>query len=229
MKNTELENDVIAIVPISNESYEVKLDSYLKCVDYFEFLNSSVNDVTLFISQVFDDNLFVDSADENKRETRTGSDVRKRLNSFIVELFRLYPSMNGRLLKLGLRDFASTFAIQEKDAHQPDWQVTLCLQMSKYLKATPNEQSFFKEFKARGRIDKSNVFSAYLYAIYANNDEIVQISSDNINKELNTSPYSFKFYHRIGDNYSSYPSSPYKTGNFGREEGFGVCSFYLQY
>ncbi len=157
------EKKIVTIALISKDSYEENLESYLKCVDYFEFFEPRINDIGNFMSEVFADEAFPVNDDRHRNSHQLTKD-------FLEGLFREFPNdMTPRKLKLILRQASNTYKLQRIDKHNPDWRVTLCLQASKYLpddssslSVVPHPPSCFEEFKESGVISGSSLFGIYL-------------------------------------------------------------------
>ncbi|MEX2014822.1 MAG: P-loop NTPase fold protein [Candidatus Saccharimonadales bacterium] len=160
------EKKIIAIALISNNSYEDNLESYLKCIDYFEFFEPRIGSVNHFMEQVFADGAFPED-DKHKH-------FKSLTKDFLEGLFKEFPTdMTPRKLKLMLRQASNAYRLQKIDGHSPDWRVTLCMQAAKYL---PDESdamaprgtammSCFEEFKNSETISGSSLFGSYLYAL----------------------------------------------------------------
>lgn len=203
---------VVIIVPIANQSYEKNMESYLKCVDYFEFFDQGNIELSRFVDEVFDENLFE-------------GNVRTQVISFLEGLFKENKSMTMRLLKLILRKADLVYKNQIIDDHDPDFRVTLCFEASKYHTNTDSNTTYFDHFKRNSTVSSPTIYSAYLMAIqqgyhsiYKNREETNFISTK-----------QFNLVQRENNNKKQCPSVPWYYNNYGLEPGFAITNFYSEY
>ena len=234
LKSSNLLNKVVIIVPIANENYYKNIDSYLKCIDYFDFFEQKNIKLDKFVGEVIDNSLL--SGQLNRKGDNkliwSGPSRKGQTISFLEKLFDEMPEMNMRLLKLILRKANLAYKNQTSDGHDPDFRVTLCIEASKYFKINGKEElSYFADFIERGVIIRGNIFSSFLIAMLNNKDSIVGIDYTNGReiKRLLTSPYDFKFIKREDNDKIQWPSYPWSYGRFSGDSGFGVASFYCEY
>jgi hypothetical protein len=141
--------------------------------------------------------------------------------------------MTFRLLKLILRKANIVYQEQIEDGHSPDFRVTLCFESAKYLNMSDElKKSYFSRFKESGVVMRGNIFSAFLATILHDKTSIYSSRySDDGNeiRELWNPRHDFKCINRRNNDIQSFPSYPWKFGNFNDDEGFGITEFYLNY
>jgi hypothetical protein len=222
LRNQPFKHKVCVIVPIADDNYHKNLDSYLKCIDYFEFFELPEIQLERYVSEVFDQTIF----DEVNKKTQTVS--------FLEGLFKEFPKMTMRMLKLILRKADLVYRNQSEDGFAPDFRVTLCIEASKYFnKGDDSPQKYFDDFKQRGAVVRGNIFSAFLTAIFSKERSLYREQYDSggeSRKELLQPRMDFKFVERNPkENIKSFPSSPWSFGQFQDDRGFGITGFYKDY
>ncbi len=230
-----LNKKITIIVPISNASYYNKLDSYLKCIDYFEFFIQNEIKLSKFVDEVFDESNFVGELrrqmDINPRWT--GAKRRLQAISFMEGLFREMPEMNMRLLKLIIRKANVVYKNQKLDGHDPDFRMTLCVEAAKYFKTgNTSKDTYFDAFKSKWMISKGNIFASFIGSMISNGDSVYEVvRGDNPEKtSLLSLPYDIKLATRKNDNKNDCPSYPWEYGAEWREnKGYAVADFYMEY
>jgi len=231
----KLEKKLVVIVPIANHNYQKNIDSYLKCVDYFEFFELSELKLDNFVDEIFNNDLFVGEfrIGSNKQLIWSGDKRRTETISFLEGLFREMPETTMRMLKLIIRKANLVYRNQVADGHEPDYRITLCLEASKYYKADEKLGfSFFDDFKKRGVVTRGNIFSSFMLAILANQATIyrIQHTENGEKKDLIESKNDFKFIERLNNDKVQYPSYPWTYRSFDSNgESFGMASFYKNY
>lgn len=167
LRNAQLEKRVIAIAPISDQSYYDNLDSYIKCVDYFEFFNPIVKDLSLFVDKIFKPDLFI--GQQRHPATRnpiwTGSNIKKQTISFLEALFRNNVRITPRLLKIIIRKADITFGALCSAGYKPDFRVVICFESMKYHYEENKTVSYFTIFKESCVIPKKSIYAVFLNAI----------------------------------------------------------------
>lgn len=234
LRTSELNKKIVIIVPIANENYHKNIDSYLKCIDYFEFFESIEIKLEQFVDKVFDENLFVGELKRSgdNRLVWTGENRKKQTISFLEGLSHEMPGVNMRMLKLIIRKANLVFKNQVADGHAPDFRITLCLEASKCFKINDKtDSSYFDDFKKRNVVTRGNIFCSYLATMLFNDNSIFLTSYANNKeeKQLRSSRYDFKFIEQIDDKKDTYPSYPWSYGHFESDSGFGIASFYSKY
>ncbi|NCA93751.1 MAG: hypothetical protein EOM84_01090 [Sphingobacteriia bacterium] len=232
LRSIKFDKKLVVIVPIANENYYKNIDSYLKCVDYFDFFELDKINLTKFVDEIFDHNLFkgqLNRPGDNKL-IWSGANRRSQVISFLEGLFYKMPGVNMRLLKLIVRKSNLVYKNQIEDGYDPDFGVTLCLEASKYFKANGGtSDSYFDDFKKRGVVTRGNVFCSYLATILFNEYSIFLTSGIDSREELRSSKYDFKFIERVDNKKDTHPSYPWSYGHFENDSGFGIASFYSKY
>ena len=226
-KNNNFKDKVVVIAPMSDDAYQERLQSYLKSVDYFEFFVPRYESIENFVDRIFDESLFISDEEVNGR-TVSGSVKRLQLLSFLHTLFLHNPSLTPRLLKLIIRRAALVFQSQTEDGYEPDWRVTLCVEASKNIisNGTTN-RTYFQQFSSFRETQPDNVFSAFLYAIY-NGDENLLIDNGEGGMSLHNPRIGFKFARR--NTIQAHPSKPWLVPSFADERSsYYICDFYFKY
>lgn len=234
LRSMDLTKKLAVIVPMANHNYEKNIDSYLKCIDYFDFFE--INEVKLerFITGVFMDELFMgEKRGGNNQVTWSGATRKSQTISFLEGLFKEIPSMNMRLLKLILRKANVVYEKMNGDGHQPDFRVVLCIEASKYFKKT-NESgmTYFDEFKKTKLARSGNIFSSFLLAMQTNSALLYRTRHNGEETQIERidSPRSFKFIDRQDNDLTRYPSEPWSYNSWDNDDsGLGVASIYLNY
>jgi len=163
----ELEDkQIIIIAPLSDLSYAQNMDSYLKCVDYFEFYEPRIKNIDKFLTEIF-----LPSAMSPKEGV---------IKDFLEGLFREYPKdMTARKLKLILRQTSNAYLLQRADKFDPDWRVTLCFQAARYIHDTSQTgQNYLDRFRQDRRISSGMLFGKYLFALITSNNRLYADSHD---------------------------------------------------
>ncbi|MCX6765768.1 MAG: P-loop NTPase fold protein [Candidatus Moranbacteria bacterium] len=225
----------VVIVPIANENYYKNLESYLKCIDYFDFFQPEKVKLDKFVDEIFRNNLFTGSFNrqDNNKLVWTGANRKSQIISFLEGLFVERVETNMRLLKLIIRKADLIYKNQVDDGLEPDFRVTLCIEAAKYFKIdNKSDRKYFNDFKERGVITRGNIFCSFLFAMLCNALSIYerQFTSGGEEKDfLMQSPRDFKFIERKDNNIQVYPSHPWEFGMFDDDKGFGITKFYIDY
>jgi len=237
ISNLDTDKKFIVIVPISDVSYYLKLESYLKSIDYFDFFKPNNIKLEKFVNQVFSQDFFKGEfkIKGTQKIIWTGKKRRLQIVSFLEGLFRERKEMSMRLLKLIIRKANLAYINQTGDGHEPDLRVTLCIEASKYFYLEKeSERNYFNDFKRDVHMG-NNIFSSFVYSMFSNNSSIYKEEFTEEGKRrdvLISAPYNVKFVDREESNIEKYPSYPWIFENpfTDREEKkFGVASFYLEY
>jgi len=234
LRSSKFKNKIVVIAPIANENYHKNIDSYLKCVDYFDFFETSEVKLDEFVDEIFDQALFQGQLTQknSNRVIWTGENRRLQTISFLECLFREKPETTMRLLKLIIRKANLVYKNQIDDGCEPDFRVTLCIEASKYFKVeNPVVGSYFDDFKRRGAVVRGNVFASFLSAILQNSNSLFvsDYSGGNEIKRLVTVHYDFKFFERKDNNKEEWPSYPWGYGRFESDSGSAITEFYKKY
>lgn len=178
LKNTPAleEKNVIVLAPMSNRSYEENVDAYIKCVDYFEFFVPRIKSMDGFISAVFDPRLFGTDPARRKRSFQ-------QIKDFLEGLYREFPDMNTRKLKLILRNASLVYRQQVQDGLSPDWRITVCIEASKYLPKHWGHTelavgSSYDQFLKDGHVHASSFFAKFLCTLISERTGLYQEEYD---------------------------------------------------
>jgi len=234
LRSVSLSKKVTVVVPIANHNYHANIDSYLKCIDYFDFFTSDEIKLDNFVTRTFEDALFTGEKRNGQGQIAwTGSSRKVQTVSFLESLFKEMPSMNLRLLKLILRKTDIVYKKILKDGHEPDFRVVLCLEASKYFKinSDDSETTYYEDYKKRGMSDTTSVFSAYLFAMLGNSNSLYEKEyiNDKETHVLKRSVSAFNFIERKGDS-AQFPSEPWSYKSWNNDSaGYAVAKFYLDY
>lgn len=235
LRTVKLSRRVIVVVPIANQNYFAHIDSYLKSVDFFDFLETKEIKLDNFVTQVFEEELFQsEKRDFSNHIVWTGSVRKLQTISFLEALFKEMPSMNLRLLKLILRKSNVVYNKMILDGHEPDFRVVLCIESSKYFKKTADSnETYFDEFKRLNFVSTGNVFSIFLSAMVNNKSSLYVSRKDGegvtVVELLNTTS-QFKFVSKDIEDGQVFPYEPWSYRD--HYEGFlafSVLSTYLKY
>lgn len=231
LRDTDFNKKVAVIVPIANENYHEYIESYLKCIDYFEFFENNEITFDAFVDAIFDPDLFTKNmVDEFNQERRwTGRHRRTQTISFLEELYRSYSYVTMRLLKLILRKADLVYRQQKADGHQPDFRVTICIEASKYIYVTDQKkETFFERFKKSGIVDSGNIFASFLLIMYCDIEDIYRYDEYGERRRMDRS-IDFEFFERTPeDKINDKPSIPWRYKNW-ENEGYGITKFYIRY
>ncbi len=225
---------IVVIVPIANENYEKNIDSYLKCIDYFEFFEHGEMKLAQFVDEIFDKNLFTEDLkiEGTSRVIWSGANRRSQTISFLEGLFEQMPKMSLRLLKLIIRKANLTFKTQSLDDHDPDYRITICFEASKYFKKD-EASTYYDDFKKNNTVPRGNIFSSFLFSILINGDSIYELrrSLTGKDKVLVAPTRDFKLFGRANNNKASYPSYPWEYNDHWDKDksGYALANFYIKY
>jgi len=230
LRTAGISKKIVIIVPMANENYYKKIDSYLKCVDYIEFFEQKKISLEKFVNDVFDDRLF-----EEKNSIKGGSQSidlgkikKKQIISFLEGLFYWMPNVNMRLLKLIIRKADINYKNQIDDGHDPDFRVTLCFEAAKYFRhPSGSDRSFFDYYKDKKMLTKDSIFGAFINTVCENRESIYLDSEET---KLFMPSESITLIDRVNDDKSSYPSFPWKFPSIaGEKERYSLTNFYCWY
>ncbi|HWR84096.1 MAG TPA: P-loop NTPase fold protein [Candidatus Deferrimicrobium sp.] len=232
LKQLNLQRKFIAVVTIGDDYYEQQFEKYLKCLDYVEVFTPHDIGLSRFVETVFDQELFQGEYKyPDGRVAWTGKHKSGQLSSFL-EFLLGYPSVTIRLLKFILRKAELAFVSQCADGHDPDWRVTICFEVSKYIRpGTSSKESLFETFIRTKTVPKNTICATFLSAMLGNMPSIYRMDSREIPKPIIMPKFDFKFVTRQqkGD-VSGMPSWPwYVRDQFENTESFFLCDFYLDY
>lgn len=170
IRGLNIDKRVLVIVPIGNEEYTRNLESYNKCVDYFEFHIRDIPNFENFISSIFisdivnpvskilnDRNLYPDLYDGSVSQ----------LNHLFLELFNLLDSFSLRMLKSVIRNANVAYKLMQEDGFQPDARMVICLEAMKYFYFEKDEKriSYFDNLRIYEFIPAVSIFAAFIHCI----------------------------------------------------------------
>ncbi len=218
--NIVSDNKLMAIVPIANEKFAIKKDSFLKCLNFVEYFNFSNIKLDNFVEEVFEEEFI---QDPNKKS---------QIVSFLETTFSEYKDMTPRLLKFILRKANFNFKRQVNDELEPDFRTTIIFEFSKYLKETEEGDLYFDIFKKDNMITTGNIFSKSLFMILEGEIGLYRTIDFEGNKEaISDSDINFQFAKR-DIRYPTFPSKDWFIDNrrIKNKDGcYGICDFYLKY
>lgn len=233
LRDNNLKQDVIVVVPISDESYDSNKSSYLKCLDYIEFFNPKISGLDKFVEAIISESCLAD-------EFRKAGDIielygktkKEQIASFCVEILK-QPDVTIRHLKTILRSADVAYMAQSADGHSPDWRVTICFEAATYLRVHPDQkQTYIELFRQKRYIGANTLFAAFLYVIQ-NDSPYLILPEDHAQAGSLAKPAAdFKCIKRTGNNgQTEYPSKPWQYGGSHSQDPirYGVCDFYLDY
>jgi len=161
---------IIAIAPVSEESYRLNEETYLKCVDYIEFFRPRRPKLNDFIEEVF---IGLDMHPERLADFSNMplSMPAYQTKYFLEGLFNTYPQeMSMRKLKMIIRDASSTYRLMQIDGREPNWQIVLCIQAMKYVHDSSNNRdrqpTYFDVYTQQGGIPGNTFFANTISAIH---------------------------------------------------------------
>lgn len=223
LQSLSIDKKIIVFVPISDDSYYDKNESYLKTVDVFNFFEHKKFFLENFVNKLMD------------FSTCNDSKCKTQIISFLEQLFIQFPEMTPRKLKLILRRANLIFQSQVDDKQEPDLRITICIESAKYFKISKdNSQTYFQSFVESREISGGNVFNSLLLAILNDNNNVTAERYDEsvgaYVPELFTGEGAFKFIERKEGDVERYPSIPWNYDPYGDEDdGLGITKFYVEY
>ena len=216
--NISIDKKLVAIVPIANDKFEAKKNSFLKCLNFVEYFGFSSIKLDNFVEEIFEKE-FVQ--DPNKKS---------QIVSFLETTFNEYNNMTPRLLKFILRKSNFNFKRQVDDGLEPDFRVTIIFEFSKYLQRTERGDFYFDIFKKDSMVTTGNIFSKSLFMILRGREKLYDNSKVILDSDLN-----FKLIERESvsgrSSLEAFPSIPWFVEDHFSEgkDYFGICDFYLKY
>ena len=215
--NIDLDNKLVAIVPIANDKFETEKDSFLKCLNFIEYFDFSNIKLDNFVGEIFEEE-FIQDPD---KKSQVVSFLESTFNGTISE----YANMNPRLLKSILRKANFNFKRQVDSELKPDFRLTIIFEFSKYL----DRSDCFDSFKKDKIINRNNIFNKSLFMIIENRRSLY---SNYNNNKIVDSKHRFKFVPRDSIHKSSLSKDWIVINNKPNSEGedcYGLCDFYLKY
>ena len=122
------DKEIRVIVLIWDENYQKDMESYLKCIDVFEFNQLLIPDYQTFVEYHFLPDLIEGANNDN---------VKKQLISFLEELTGL-KKFTFRLIKNILRRADLVYTRQKDDGFNPDFRRVIILEASRYHISSPD-------------------------------------------------------------------------------------------
>jgi len=233
LRDTNVNQNIIVIVPIGDEKYKGKSDSYHKCLDYIDQFQPSIKGLSKFVEEIVDDNLFVGQFSYTDGRTAWTGEARKgQLSSFFEEILRR-QLCTIRELKQILRHADLIFKQQTLEGYEPDFRVTICFEIAKHHYVNEDSNlTWFENIRKHHNIPTNNIYAIFMRVMI---DNITSIYKDHKTKELYHPKQGLKLISRTSNNQiSQYPSWPYIGNIFDVDEEkdknvFCVCDFYLDY
>jgi len=226
-----VEHRIVAIVPIGDDNYNQHQDSYHKVFNYVEHFSPKNLGLTKFVEAVFDESLFEGiHRKQNNSIGWTGEARKGQVISFLEEVLKTYEYITIRQLKLILRQTNQNFKLQQDKGYEPDFRVTLCIEVSRYVyRNSQHNDYFYDDFVLQKNVGRNNVFSSFLYSMYLDNRAILDEQANKAVKPI-VSPLAFAFIHRPnpGD-CIDYPSFPWSFRSTDGKDHLAITDFYLEF
>ena len=209
-----IDRKLVAVVPIANDKFEIKKDSFLKCLNFVEYFDFSNVKLDNFVEEVFEDEFIKDPIKKDQ------------IISFLEITFdgqaSGYANMTPRLLKSILRKANFNFKRQVDDGLEPDFRLTIIFEFSKYFSGS----DCFNSFKENKMIGMGNIFSKSLNMIIENREILYRTYEDST---MLDSKRCFKFVLKDSIHGSLLSKNWIIISNNGKENCYCVCDFYLKY
>ena len=214
--NVNIDNKLVAIVPIANDKFETKKESFLKCLNFVEYFDFSNIKMVNFVEEIFEDEFIRDELSKNQ------------IISFLEVVFDVYNDMTPRMLKFILRKANFNFKRQVDNKLEPDFRTTIIFEFSKYLKKGETGTLYFNLFKRNNTVTRGSIFSKSLFMILENAQNLY-VDHDG-KKSIPDSDLNFQFTER-DSRYPTFPSRNWFIRNrfSDKEAHWGLCDFYLKY
>lgn len=152
LKHYLWEKNIKIITLISKDSYNKNLESYLKCVDAFEFFVPNYKNFEKFVDTYF--NSFVPNTFDP-----TGTLTKPQITSFLFELSKV---MSIRLIKNILRKADLVYKRQDEDKILSDFRIVITIEASKYYKIPWIEFTEFEKFSIQWSITTESIIGKFI-------------------------------------------------------------------
>lgn len=155
LKNIISDKSIKVIIPISDNSYYDKLDSYMKCIDYFDFYNIKIKSFYNYFSQIFNKSLF------QEHEIYL-------LASFIESIMKRKPNINIRVMKHVLRKSNNKYKTIINRWKSPNILIIIMIEVSKYFYLESEKKSLFDALINQQTVTIPDEFKSLALAIFWN-------------------------------------------------------------
>lgn len=157
LKHYLWEKNIKVITLISKDSYNQNLESYLKCVDTFEFFTPNYNNFEKFVNTYFNSFEWPNVSDP------MGTLAKEQIISFLFELSKV---MSIRLIKNILRKADLVHKRQSDDNLISNFRIVIGIEASKYYKLPWAEFTEFEKFLKQGSITIESIIGKFIKMIY---------------------------------------------------------------
>lgn len=174
--NSFWEKNIKVIVLIWKENYNNNIESYLKCIDSFEFFNPNFENFENFVNTYFIIN----------------SSEKLQITSFLYELSK---EMSIRLIKNILRKADLIYRRQKDDWLKPDFRINIVIEATRYYKSKNSTVIDYDRFLQKKSITIDSIMGKFLKIILFNLKDFghyeMHISSSKITKPIRIWEYQF--------------------------------------
>ncbi len=173
----ERENQLLAIVPISDDSFQKNNISYQKCLAYIEFFVPGKPDFDKFVQKIFKSNeeliefgsdIIDFKINYSKRFTVVLQGTQKlefkiyniltQISSFLTSLWLYNTNTTMRTIKQILRKANIVYLNQIHDGYKPDLRLTICIESSKFF-----ENSLSTQINEEMLLDINNIWNRFIF------------------------------------------------------------------
>lgn len=196
IKESKLDKKVLVIVPIGEDNFRNSYNSYLKCLDYFEWMQIQQPNLEYFVNSIINETAY---KNDNQK---------KQFISFLSAILNEMDNANIRLLKLILRKANMNYKNQTKDRFDPDFRLSTMFETAKYFHVNlknENSTTYFKSWRLGTNLQKStSIFSAMMDCLLNEAQHHGQTHLDSIYNEGG----NLRTTHLIGKFISSFKTFP---------------------
>jgi len=225
VKTLGSDKQVIVIVPIAETSFLDNQESYFKCLDVIDFLDTSNNSLSNFFKQVLYEGIIIGKNHQVEQ-----------VSTFFECIILKYPDTTLRKIKLILRKALMNYKSAYEAGYEPDWRMSVLFETMKYFKDDVNELSHFDLMKREKKVRIGTMYASWLTVIYlesANHHPNPSLSErDGIHKSTCDFIYTARASNTPEDIQKS-PSTPwfeqYQRLEEGERQKGSFADFYLRY
>jgi len=226
VKTLESEKQVIVIVPIAETSFLNNQESYLKCLDVIDFLDTSNNSLLNFFEQVLCEDI-----------TTIKHHQVEQIATFFEHIILSHPETTLRKIKLILRKALINYKTTYQAGYEPDWRMSVLFEAMKYFKDNTSGLSHFDLMKKEKVVSTGTLYASWLTVIYleSKGQPLDPQLSDRENR-LHQSTCDFTYTARgtnTPEDIKRFPSTPWfpqhqRPEDGERDKGY-FADFYLRY
>jgi hypothetical protein len=226
VKTLDCGKQVIVIVPIAETSFLDNQESYLKCLDVIDFLDTSNNSLKNFFQQILHQDIVSSKIHQVEQ-----------VSTFFETVTLSHPDTTLRKIKLILRKALINYKSASKAGFEPDWRMSVLFETMKYFKDNTSDLSHFELMKKEKMVSVGTIYSSWLAVIYieSKNQPANPNLSDRENR-IHQSTCNFTYATRkdnTPDGIKQFPSTPWfpqfqRLEEGERERGY-FADFYLRY